>query len=132
LGAALGVLVGGVLTEYVGWRWVMFVNVPVAVVALVLTRTGVAPDRQRPARGRVDVAGAVLAPAGRTLLVYGVVNTDRQSWAARHTLLCLVAAAGLLAGFVAVEHRATTAPLLRLGLLRSRSVVGANLGNLSA
>ncbi|MGQ4271761.1 MFS transporter [Nocardiopsis changdeensis] len=130
LGAALGVLVGGVLTEYVGWRWVMFVNVPVAVVALVLTRTGVAADRQRSARGRIDVAGAVLATAGMTLLVYGVVNTDRQSWASPHTLLCLVAAAGLLAGFVAVEHRATTDPLLRLGLLRNRSVVGANLGNL--
>lgn len=130
LGAALGVLIGGVLTEYVGWRWIMFVNVPVAAAALILTCLGVGADQPRSARGRIDVAGAVLATAGMTVLVYGVVGTDYHSWTSPHTLLCLAFAGALLAGFVAVEHGTTGDPLLRLGLMRNRSVIGANLGNL--
>ena len=129
LGAALGVLAGGVLTEYFGWRWVMFVNVPVAAIALISSWRGIAEDAPRTARARMDVGGAILATAGMTLLVYGVVNTDHYSWASPHTILCLVAAAALLTAFVAVERRTSSDPLLRLGLLRNRSVVGANLGN---
>ncbi|WP_051362592.1 MFS transporter [Amycolatopsis thermoflava] len=128
-GGALGVLIGGVLTEYAGWRWVMFVSAPMAVVALVLARRGVAADH--PARdGRPDVLGAVLATAGMTTLVFGVVRTDQHGWASPVTLVTLALAVALLAAFVHIERTTARDPLVRPGLLANRAVAGANLYNL--
>ncbi len=125
-GGALGVLAGGLLTQYAGWRWVMLINLPIVAVALVLVRAGV-PAEARPARReRLDVLGAVLATGGIGLLVTGVVRTDAQGWNSPATWTMLVAAAVLLAAFVVIESRAS-APLLRLRLLRSRWVAGANV-----
>ncbi|MEU8174466.1 MFS transporter [Microbispora hainanensis] len=129
-GGALGVLIGGALTQYAGWRWVMFVSVPMAAVALALAWRGVtgapptAPDR------RPDVLGAILATAGMTLLVFGVVRTDQYAWTSPVTLTTLAAAVALLAAFVRVERTTTRDPLIRLGLLANRSVAGANSYNL--
>lgn len=129
-GGALGVLIGGLLTEYAGWRWVMFVNVPMAAVALLLALRGV-PAGPPPARaGRPDAAGAVLATAGMTLLVLGVVRTEQYAWTSPVTLVTLAAAAVLLAAFVQVERTTTREPLVRLGLFANRSVAGANAYNL--
>ena len=125
-GGALGVLAGGLLTQYAGWRWVMLINLPIVAVALALVRAGV-PAEARPARReRLDVLGAVLATGGVGLLVTSVVRTDAQGWDSPATWTMLVAAATLLAAFVVTESRAP-APLLRLGLLRSRWVAGANV-----
>ncbi|SNY61140.1 MFS transporter [Paractinoplanes atraurantiacus] len=120
-GGALGVLIGGVLTQWAGWRWVMFVSVPMALLALALTVRGVAPDTPVAPRGRPDAAGAVLATTGMTVLVYAIV---RQSW------LWAAPALLLLAAFVLVERRTTRDPLVRPGLLTNRSVAGANAYNL--
>ncbi|MDL4819489.1 MFS transporter [Actinomadura opuntiae] len=125
-GGALGVLAGGVLTEYAGWRWVMLVNLPFVALTLALVPAGVAAHARTGPRERMDVPGAVLATAGFGLLVFGVVRTDTIGWTAPATLACLGAAALLLAAFVAVEAR-VRAPLVRLGLLRGRWVAGANL-----
>ncbi|MEU5879211.1 MFS transporter [Spirillospora sp. NPDC047279] len=125
-GGALGVLIGGVLTEYAGWRWVMFVNVPMVAVALATAWRGVAADPPAARGGRPDVLGAVLATAGMTLLVFGVVRTDQHGWASPATLTTLAVAAVLLAAFVQVERTTTREPLIRLGLLADRSVAGAN------
>ncbi len=126
-GGALGVLVGGLLTEYAGWRWVMLVNLPIVAVALALVPAGGVPADARPARrDRLDVLGAVLATCGVGLLVLGVVRTDAEGWGAPVTWVMLVAGAALLAAFVRAEGR-TSAPLLRLGLLRGRWVAGANV-----
>ncbi|MEW2311681.1 MFS transporter [Streptomyces sp. NPDC006864] len=125
-GGALGVLAGGLLTQYAGWRWVMLINLPIVAVALALVRAGV-PAEARPARReRLDVRGAVLATGGVGLLVTGVVRTDGQGWDSPTAWTMLVAAAMLLAAFVVTESRAP-APLLRLSLLRSRWVAGANV-----
>ncbi|WKU49097.1 MFS transporter [Streptomyces sp. VNUA116] len=125
-GGALGVLAGGLLTQYAGWRWVMLINLPIVAVALALVRAGM-PAEARPARGeRLDVLGAVLATGGVGLLVTGIVRTDAQGWDSSVTWMTLVAGAVLLTGFVVTESRAA-APLLRLGLLRSRWVAGANV-----
>src|SRR3954454_14290880 len=78
-GGAFGVLIGGLLTQYAGWRWVMFVNVPMAAAALAMAWRGVGADPPPARRGRPDVLGAVLATAGMTLLVFGVVRTDRYA-----------------------------------------------------
>jgi EmrB/QacA subfamily drug resistance transporter len=133
-GGAFGVVAGGLLTQYAGWRWVMFVNVPLVVIALVLTARSVTSEhgvsgRNRSGR-RPDVLGAVLVTGGMSLLVFTVVRTDLHPWTSAPTLRTLVAAVLLLWAFAVVEHTTTRDPLLRLGLLTNRSVVGANGFNL--
>ncbi|MEV5829511.1 MFS transporter [Spirillospora sp. NPDC052242] len=125
-GGALGVLAGGLLAEYAGWRWVMLVNLPIVAAALALVPAGVPADARTGRRERLDALGAVLATGGTGLLVFGVVRTDVTGWASATTLGTLAAAAALLAGFVVTEAR-TASPLVRLGLLRSRWVAGANV-----
>ncbi|MBT2229826.1 MFS transporter [Nonomuraea sp. NEAU-A123] len=129
-GGALGVLMGGLLTEYVSWRWVMFVNVPIVACALALAWRGIAAGPRTARGGRPDVLGAVLATAGMTLLVFGVVRTDQYAWTSPVTLTTLAVAAVLLAAFIYVERTTTREPLVRLGLFVNRSVAGANAYNL--
>lgn len=129
-GGALGVLIGGVLTEYASWRWVMFVNVPMAAAALALVWRGVVAGPAPVRSGRPDVLGAVLATGGMVLLVFGIVRTDQYSWTSLTTLTTLLAAAVLLAAFIFVERTTTREPLVRLGLLANRSVAGTNGFNL--
>ena len=129
-GGAFGVLLGGLLTQYASWRWVMFVNVPMAAVALVLAGRGVAADRPATRGGRPDILGAVLATAGLSLLVFGVVRTDRYSWGSPVTLTTVAIAAALLAAFVCTERATAAEPLVRPGLFTNRSVAGANAYNL--
>ncbi|WP_123457841.1 MFS transporter [Streptomyces sp. PanSC19] len=125
-GGALGVLAGGLLTEYAGWRWIMLINLPLVATALALVPAGVPAEVSPARRERLDALGAVLATGGVGLLVLGVVRTEALGWGPPVTWTTLAAAAVLLAGFVVAESRAT-APLLRLGLLRSRWVAGANV-----
>ncbi|MEU7857639.1 MFS transporter [Nonomuraea sp. NPDC049141] len=129
-GGALGVLLGGLLTEYVSWRWVMFVNVPIVACVLALAWRGIAAGPPAARGGRPDVLGAVLATAGMTLLVFGVVRTDQYAWTSPVTLTTLAVAAVLLAAFIYVERTTTREPLIRLGLFANRSVAGANIYNL--
>ncbi|HZX03268.1 MFS transporter [Kribbella sp.] len=128
-GGAFGVLIGGLLTQYVSWRGVMFVNVPmVVIVVLMVARI----HDLRPPRpdSRPDVLGGLLATAGMTTLVFGVMRTDQHPWTSATTLLTLAVAVALLAAFVYVENTTRREPLLRLGLLANRSVSGANSFNL--
>lgn len=127
VGGAFGVLIGGLLTEYAGWRWVMLVNVPIVLAALVLAAASTAVPAPGGPRGRLDVLGGVLATCGTGLLIFGVVRTDLHPWTSAATLGTLAASAALLAGFVVVETRVAGDPLVRLGLLRNRWVAGANL-----
>ncbi|MEV6286194.1 MFS transporter [Kribbella sp. NPDC051770] len=129
-GGALGVLIGGVLTQYASWRWVMFVNVPMATVAFVLAFGGVADGLPGVRRGRPDVLGALLATGGMTTLVFGVVRTDRHAWGSPTTMITLAIAVVLLAGFVVVERTTRREPLVRLGIFANRAVSGANAYNL--
>ncbi|MFC9968721.1 MFS transporter [Nocardia ignorata] len=125
-GGALGVLVGGLLTEYADWRWVMLVNVPIVAVALLSTAAGVPADRPSDSPASLDILGALTATAGIGLLVTGVIRTDRHGWFSATTGTTLVAALVALTAFVVVERRARN-PLLRLGLFGNRWVLGANL-----
>ncbi|MFJ5847454.1 MFS transporter [Streptomyces sp. NPDC092903] len=125
-GGAVGVLAGGVLTDAAGWRAVMLVNVPIVAFALLASlRTGPTAGPAGPG-ARLDVAGALLATCGTTLLVLGLVGTSAHPWGSARTLCTLGAAALLLVAFVAVEQR-TAHPLLRPGLLKGRPVLTANL-----
>ncbi|MGW5351729.1 MFS transporter [Streptomyces sp. NPDC004031] len=129
-GGALGVVIGGLLTQYASWRWVMFVNVPMAATALVLAWRGVASGPRGARGGRPDVLGAALATGGMTLLVFGIVRTDGRGWASGATLGTLAAAVVLLVSFVVVERRTTREPLVRPGLFGNRNVTAANAFNL--
>ncbi|MGW0197933.1 MFS transporter [Nonomuraea sp. NPDC003201] len=129
-GGALGVLIGGLLTEYAGWRWVMFVSVPMATCALALTWRAVTAGPPAVRAARPDVLGAVLATAGMMLLVFGIVRTDRYAWTSPVTVATLAVAAVLLAAFILVERTTAREPLIRLGLFANRSVAGANAYNL--
>lgn len=126
VGGASGVLVGGVLTEYADWRWVMIVNVPVVVLALVAAWTGIAAHERPAAGSRPDLLGALLATAGIGLLLTGLVRTDHYGWLAPATVGVLGAGLLVLAAFLLVEARTAT-PLVRLGLFGNRWVGGANL-----
>jgi EmrB/QacA subfamily drug resistance transporter len=129
-GGAVGVLLGGLLTEYASWRWVMFLNVPMAAGTLVLAWRGVAAGPPPVRSGRLDVLGAVLATGGMSLLVLGVVRTDQHPWTSAITVATLAVAGTLLGAFIYVERAVAREPLIRLGLLANRSVAGANAYNL--
>jgi EmrB/QacA subfamily drug resistance transporter len=129
-GFSLGLVFGGLLTE-LGWRWVFFLPVGVAFVAL-LAAVRLVPAGDRPTRASraFDLAGAVAMTAGMLLLVFTVVEAPRVGWASARTLVSLVGVVAIFAAFVVQERRAV-APLVRLGILRSGSLVRANLGAMS-
>jgi EmrB/QacA subfamily drug resistance transporter len=125
-GFSLGLVFGGLMTE-IGWRWVFFLPVPVALVTL-LGATRLVPADPPGVRGRraFDIAGALTLTAGMLLLVYTVVEAPDVGWASARTLGSFAAVAAIFALFVAIERR-TAVPLVRLGILRSASLVQANL-----
>lgn len=129
-GGAFGVLIGGVLTQYAGWQWVMFISAPMSAIALLLAWLGIAHNRPDAPSGRPDIVGAVLATGGMMLLVYGVVRTDHYGWSSARTLTTLAIAVVLLAAFIVNERITGRDPLIRLGLFTNRSVAGANSFNL--
>jgi len=126
-GGATGALFGGILTDYLSWRWIFLVNVPVGVVGLVAARAALVESRATLASRSLDVAGALTITGSLTALVYGVVRTDTEAWGSAATLSALAVAAVLAGAFVLIEARLARAPLVPLGLLRSRALAGANL-----
>ncbi len=122
-GGAVGLLLGGVLTDLASWRWVLFVNVPIGVAVLLLAPRVLAESQIR--RGELDVPGAVLVTGGMALVVYGLTNAATHSWSSSATLICLVAGAVLLTGFVMWE-RGRSHPLMPLRIFnRNRSAAYA-------
>jgi len=126
-GAAVGVLAGGVLTKWLGWEWIFFVNVPVGATALLLTRSVVRESHADTAERHYDAAGAVLVTSSLVLLVFALTRADDVGWGTAQTLLILAASAVLMAAFLAVELR-SQAPLVPLGIFaRLRTLSGANV-----
>ncbi len=127
-GAAIGLILGGFLTEYASWRWVLFVNIPIAVVAIVGALSFVPESRDERAKG-FDIPGAVLVTGGLMTLVYGLVKGNAYGWLSPQTIGLLTLAAAMLSVFVAVQLTVDN-PLVPFRLFRSRSLVGADLGGL--
>jgi EmrB/QacA subfamily drug resistance transporter len=126
-GAAVGVLLGGVLTKFLGWEWIFFVNVPIGTAAFLLTRKVVRESRAGDAVRHFDAIGAVLITSALSLLVYALTQANRVGWTSARTIGILVASAVLHTAFIAVEHR-SRAPLVPLGIFaRLRTLTGANV-----
>jgi EmrB/QacA subfamily drug resistance transporter len=124
-GGAVGLLLGGILTEALSWQWIFFVNVPIGIVAFLLSTRFVPESRAEKRPAGVDVAGAVSVTAGLIVLVYAIVKAQSYGWGSLETLGLGAVAIALLAAFVVIERR-SAAPLVRLGVFRIRSLTAAN------
>ena len=123
---AVGVLLGGVLTSGLSWQWVLWVNVPVALIALSLT-PGLVPESRSESQGRhFDAAGAVTITGGLSVLAYALLDASTAGWGSTKTLSLLALALALIAAFVVIELR-SKAPLVPLRIFRLRTLTGANV-----
>jgi EmrB/QacA subfamily drug resistance transporter len=125
-GAAVGVLAGGLLTKYLGWEWIFFVNVPVGALVLVLTPRIVPESKREGAERGYDVLGAVLVSGGLALFVYTISRAPDVGWGSARTILFLIASVALLVGFLVNERRIDD-PLMPFHIFRVRTVAGANV-----
>src|SRR6266571_4707346 len=124
-GAAAGVLLGGILTDALSWSWIFFVNVPVGVSAFILAPLLLKESRDAHVK-RFDVPGAVFVTSGLSLFVYAITQAGQHGWLAGKTLSFFAVSLVLLVGFVGWELRHPE-PLMRFGILRTKTIAGANV-----
>jgi EmrB/QacA subfamily drug resistance transporter len=131
LGAALGVILGGVLTTAIGWRWVFTINVPIGVALLAALPSVLPGRREAPGGAGLDVPGALLVTAGTGAAIYGLISAGSAGWTGLSTLLALATAIAVWTAFALVEQR-TPQPLLAIGLLARRPVAAGSFLMLTA
>jgi len=124
-GAAAGVLLGGILTSYLSWSWIFFINVPVGAAAILLTPVLLQESKAGLGHRHFDVAGALTITSGLMLFVYALTRATSDGWSSASTLALLGGAAALVLAFVAIELRSPW-PLLPLRIFRSRTLSVAN------
>ena len=120
-GSAIGLIAGGMLTSWLSWRWVLFVNVPIGILLAVLAPMYITESERQP--GRFDLAGAFTSTAGMTALVYGFIRAAQEGWSDAGTIGSFAAAVLLLAAFLAVETRIRQ-PITPLHMFRERNRAG--------
>ncbi len=125
-GAAIGVLLGGILTDTVGWEWIFFVNVPIAAATLFFVPRFVRESRAADLARHFDASGAVTVTASLMLLVFGLTQSTNYGWGSWQTIGALVGAAVLMAVFLRIEMKSRS-PLVPLGFFRRRTPTGANI-----
>jgi EmrB/QacA subfamily drug resistance transporter len=123
---AAGVLLGGILTESLGWEWVLWVNVPVAAIALAFTPGLIPESRSESATRHYDAAGAVSITAGLSLLAYAFLDASSSGWGSTKIVSLLALSVALIGAFVAIELR-SKAPLVPFRIFRLRTLTGANV-----
>ena len=124
-GGAVGLVLGGALTQLASWEWIFFVNVPVGVLTILATLRYVPESRADVKHRAFDVAGAITVTAGLVVLVYAIVKAQAYGWGSGRTIGLILLALVLLAGFVAIERR-SVAPLVRLSIFRIRTLAVAD------
>jgi EmrB/QacA subfamily drug resistance transporter len=129
VGGASGALLGGILTEALGWQWILLINIPIAIGGAVAAARVIpaALDAARPGERHYDALGALTVTAGLVLVTFGIVRTDVNGWGSATTLGTLGAGFALLAAFVAIEARFSPRPLMPLDIFAARSVTAANI-----
>jgi EmrB/QacA subfamily drug resistance transporter len=120
-GAAVGLLLGGVLTQALSWPWIFFVNVPIGVAAVALAARFVPGGRGEVEERGADILGALSITGGLALLIYVIVKTQSYGWGSARTLVLGAVALGLIVAFVGIEAR-VRAPLVRLAIFRTRAL----------
>jgi len=125
-GGAVGVLLGGILTEGLGWEWVLWVNVPVALVTLAFTRGLIPESRAETATRHFDFAGAITITAGLSLLVYALLDATSSGWGSTKIVSLLAVSVVLIAAFIVTELR-SKAPLVPFRIFQNRTLTGANV-----
>jgi EmrB/QacA subfamily drug resistance transporter len=125
-GSAVGLILGGALTQFFSWPWVFFINVPVGIAVFFLSLRFVPESKDELAHRSFDVAGAVTVTGGLMTLVYAIVQAQEKGWTSAQTIGTFVLSAVLLVSFVVIELRAK-APLVRLSIFRTRSLTAANI-----
>jgi EmrB/QacA subfamily drug resistance transporter len=128
-GGAFGLIIGGLLTETLSWRWVFFVNIPIGIAAALLSLRFIPNSKSEEKPHSADVAGAVTVTGGLLLLVYAIVKAQTYGWGDLKTFGLFAGAIVLLGSFVAIELRSRS-PLIRLGIFRLRSLTSSNLSML--
>jgi EmrB/QacA subfamily drug resistance transporter len=123
---AVGVLLGGILTQGLGWEWVLWVNVPVALIALAFTRGLIPESRSESATRHFDAAGAVSITAGLSVLAYAFLDASSAGWGSTKIVSLLALSVVLIGAFIAIELR-SKAPLVPFRIFRSRTLTGANV-----
>src|SRR4051812_35119568 len=127
-GGATGALLGGILTDLLGWQWILFVNVPVGVLAALWAARVIEESRVDTAGRRYfDLAGAVTVTAGLVALCYGIVRTDVKGWGSAETVGAMALGVALLGLFLFIEGRLSARPLVPLRVFGSRTLSGANI-----
>jgi EmrB/QacA subfamily drug resistance transporter len=126
-GGAAGVLLGGILTDLLSWRWILFINVPIGIIAAIAAQHYIVESRNAGRAREFDLRGALAATSGLTLLVLGIVRTDQTGWGDSSTLLLITAGVALLALFVLIEGRFAREPLMPLRIFRSRTLSASNI-----
>ncbi len=126
-GGAAGVLLGGILTTALGWRWILFINLPIGLIAAVAARRMLAEGRNPERHRGFDLPGAVTVTLGLSLLVLGIVRTDVTGWGSAPTLAIIAVGLALIGVFLAIEGRFAKAPLMPLRIYRSRTLSSANV-----
>ena len=126
-GGAAGVLLGGILTDLLSWRWILFINVPIGIIAAIAAQHYIVESRNAGRAREFDLRGALAATLGLTLLVLGIVRTDQTGWGDSSTLLLITAGVALLALFVLIEGRFAREPLMPLRIFRSRTLSASNI-----
>lgn len=129
-GAAAGLLFGGVLTEYLDWRWNFFVNVPIGLAIVFFASRALVESKAKLQYNHLDLAGATLVTSGLMLLVYGLVKAPEWGWTDNNSILLLGASAVLLVSFVYNEIRSKQ-PLIPLSIFKIRNLRGANMVQMS-
>jgi EmrB/QacA subfamily drug resistance transporter len=128
IGGSVGVLLGGALTQYLSWRWILFINVPIGAAAVLASLRVIAAEKpEAPERRNFDLAGALTGTAGLIVLTYGIVKTEQYGWGSTRTIVTLAIAAVLLGLFLLIEARFAKAPLVPLRIFRSRQLSAANI-----
>jgi EmrB/QacA subfamily drug resistance transporter len=126
-GGSAGVLLGGILTSALSWRWILFINVPIGLLAAVAAQRMIAESRTANATRNFDLRGAITVTLGLSVLVLGIVRTASTGWGAPSTIALLITGVALLATFLVIEGRLAKAPLMPLRIYASRTLTAANL-----